>query len=169
MPESEVRIMPNKIRDLTGQKFGRLDVKGYYGTGEYGNRMYKCKCNCGKEIVIPASFLISGNTKSCGCLNIEKSTQRILIQQKKATNVGRFKGTKVFNLNKTIPSNNTSGTKGVSYDKRGKKWEASIKLSGRKRFLGYFIHKEDAIKARKEAEEKYFKPIIEEYQSVIKS
>ena len=56
-----------------------------------------------------------------------------------------------FNLNR----NNTSGVLGVSWCKFRKKWRVQIMVNGKKKHLGYFINKEDAIKARKEAEIKY--------------
>lgn len=55
-----------------------------------------------------------------------------------------------------IRSNNTSGVTGVSYSKREGKWKSNITYSGVVIRLGTFTNKEDAIKARKEAEEKYF-------------
>lgn len=51
-----------------------------------------------------------------------------------------------------IPITNTSGIKGVSWHKRDKKWQADIRVNGKKIHLGYFSFKEDAIKARKEGE-----------------
>jgi hypothetical protein len=59
-------------------------------------------------------------------------------------------------------SNNTSGVKGVSYDKNRGLWAAEIKIRGKKHFLGRFAKLEDAAAARKLAEEKYFTPVIEE-------
>lgn len=56
--------------DLTGQKFHRLTAVEYVG-----NRKWRCICDCGKETVVGAYELKSGNTKSCGCLNIERITQ----------------------------------------------------------------------------------------------
>lgn len=53
-------------------------------------------------------------------------------------------------------SNNTSGKIGVGYCKTYNKWRARIKVDKLEKFLGYFDNIEDAIKARKEAEEKYF-------------
>lgn len=50
--------------------------------------------------------------------------------------------------------NNTSGVKGVSFDKRDTIWRAGITIRGNIIHLGFFKDKEDAIKARKEAEEK---------------
>jgi len=35
-------------------------------------------------------------------------------------------------------------------------WQAMIRVSGKRIYLGYFNNKENAVKARKEAEEKYF-------------
>jgi len=57
-------------------------------------------------------------------------------------------------MNKTITINNTSGVPGVCMDKN--KWRARIRVNNKEIHLGYFINKEDAIKARKQGEEKYF-------------
>ena len=59
--------------------------------------------------------------------------------------------------NKGLKSNNTSGTAGVVWNKRKQKWMARIGINKQDIFLGYFTDKNDAIQARKEAEEKYFK------------
>lgn len=58
--------------DLTGQRFGRLvAVKSIYdGTGR---KKWLCKCDCGNEKIIPTGHLTSGSTKSCGCLQKEKT------------------------------------------------------------------------------------------------
>ena len=59
------------IKDLTGQKFGRLLVQTYepiLGSGAHWN----CLCDCGKICVKSARVLRKG-TKSCGCLNTESA------------------------------------------------------------------------------------------------
>ena len=59
--------------------------------------------------------------------------------------------------NKSIQSNNTSGIIGISWREDRNKYRAYITVEKRKQiFLGYFHNKEDAIKARLEAEKKYF-------------
>lgn len=58
-------------------------------------------------------------------------------------------------LNAPRKSNNTSGTPGVSWNKRDRKWSASIKHNGRAVSLGYFWTKEAAVRARKSAEVYY--------------
>jgi len=60
------------------------------------------------------------------------------------------------NFNKGLYSHNTSGVTGVSWDKSRNKWEAHIKLNQKKKHLGRYNNFEDAVKARKEAENKYF-------------
>jgi hypothetical protein len=50
--------------DLTGQKFGRLTV---IERANKGSR-WLCTCDCGGTNTVKASLLLSGNTKSCGCL-----------------------------------------------------------------------------------------------------
>ena len=59
-------------------------------------------------------------------------------------------------MNKGIQSNNTSGVTGVNWDKRRNKWRARIKIDEKEKYLGEFVNFEDAVKARKDAEEKYF-------------
>lgn len=55
------------------------------------------------------------------------------------------------------PSNNTSGKKGVSYQKTRDKWRAYITIDNKQYYLGSFTNYEDAVKAREEAEQKIFK------------
>ena len=61
------------------------------------------------------------------------------------------------NRNVDKKSNNTTGYKGVSYDKRRDKFYSYINISSRKRkFLGYFNTAEEANHARIIAENEYF-------------
>lgn len=59
-------------------------------------------------------------------------------------------------INRKKQSNNTSGITGVYWNKNMQKWYAEIKFDKKRVFLGYYANFEDAVKARKEAEEKYF-------------
>lgn len=59
-------------------------------------------------------------------------------------------------MNRKISSCNSSGVTGVSFDKSKNKWVARIGIDYKKINLGAFDNKDDAIKVRKEAEEKYF-------------
>ena len=56
--------------DIIGKRFGRLVVKAYDG-----NSHYLCDCDCGVEVSVDTSNLKSGNTKSCGCLQRERTSE----------------------------------------------------------------------------------------------
>lgn len=49
-----------------------------------------------------------------------------------------------------------TGIKGVRFNKYHNRWQAVISVRKKKMHLGYFKDINDAIKARKEAEEKYY-------------
>ena len=59
-------------------------------------------------------------------------------------------------FNGSLRSNNTSGKTGVSYITNRMKWRASIKVNGKNIHLGMFSDFNDAVKARIDAENKYF-------------
>ena len=62
--------------DLTDRKFNRLYVEEFAYTKK-GQTYWKCVCECGNTKTINGGHLRNGHTKSCGCLSIEKSTERI--------------------------------------------------------------------------------------------
>jgi hypothetical protein len=61
--------------DLTGKRFGRLIVLKFISFHKFpcgqSKRVWKCRCDCGNNKNILASSLSRGQTKSCGCLQIE--------------------------------------------------------------------------------------------------
>ena len=59
-------------------------------------------------------------------------------------------------MNKEKMKTNTSGVVGVGWHKRRGMWRAYIKIKGKQLHLGYFSDFYQAVKCRKEAEEKYF-------------
>lgn len=63
--------------DLTGKRFERLVALDVAGRG--ANNMYKwrCVCDCGNEKIVMSRNLVTGNTKSCGCLRKEISAARV--------------------------------------------------------------------------------------------
>ena len=58
--------------------------------------------------------------------------------------------------NRSVLDSNKSGTPGVCWHKRDKKWQASITVNYKRIYLGSFVNKDEAIKARLEAEKKYY-------------
>ena len=73
------KLHKKRFKDLTGQRFGRLEAlsclrkqndKGHYLT------YWLCKCDCGEFKEVYTSSLTSGNTNSCGCLNLDNIRRR---------------------------------------------------------------------------------------------
>lgn len=122
-----------------------------------GRVLYKCKCDCGNIVYYNSSDL--KQNKSCGCWR--KSRARI---NKTLETMKYVENTSISLISKkTLNSNNTSGFRGVSYDKTRNKWRAYIKLQYKNKHLGRFDTFKEAAQARLEAEDKYYKPIIDKY------
>lgn len=66
------------MNDLTNQQFGDLIALYTDKVNEDGQRIWHCKCSCGKEIDVLAGNLRKGNTTSCGC---KKSKNNELIEK----------------------------------------------------------------------------------------
>lgn len=72
-------IKERHTKDLTGQRFGRLVVikqvekpEGRKQKGVY----WLCQCDCGNTCIVKGRQLISGNTRSCGCLGYENMLEQ---------------------------------------------------------------------------------------------
>ena len=92
----KIRITSQLHRnDLTGQRFNRLTVLRQIGLTTSHKLTWECKCDCGTIVTVIGSNLISGGTKSCGCLQKEKVKQILL---KKDTTQGWFKPSKSATL-----------------------------------------------------------------------
>jgi hypothetical protein len=61
--------------DLTNQKFGRLIAMNEHGKSVSNRVTWLCQCDCGREKIVESKKLVSGHTKSCGCLNTERITK----------------------------------------------------------------------------------------------
>lgn len=65
-----------KSRNLVGETFGRLTV--LYREMAFGHTKdtyWRCSCSCGNSALVKTNHLLSGNTKSCGCLAKERAKQ----------------------------------------------------------------------------------------------
>lgn len=128
--------------------------------------MWKCLCECPKcrkEFEIQLNKF--NRTKSCGCIVSEKSSENMKSGWENTTSQGIEDNTQVFSMiSKTKSKNNTSGTRGVSFNKRSGKWTAYIGFQRKLIYLGRYSKMEDAIAARKDAEEKIYGGFIEEFK-----
>jgi hypothetical protein len=101
-----------------------------------GESLYKCKCDCGKVFTRLSTNKFSDNTS--------------------ISNISSARNYKT----------NTSGKRGVFWDNKCLKWRANIMIQGKRYWLGSFYTFNEAVEARKEAEEKYYKPIISKFNKL---
>ena len=62
--------------DLTGQRFGRLQVICRSERKSGANRLWECVCDCGNVVYVRGDGIKRGKTQSCGCLARELSSKR---------------------------------------------------------------------------------------------
>ena len=132
--------------DIAGQRFHRLvAVKPLPKRDARYSVIWLCRCDCGNEVELPYNTLVYSNVQSCGCRKKEHNAEL----KDKLTHVA---GTSLDILKSTkVPENNTSGAKGV-YWIRGR-WVAKIVFQKKAYYLGTFDKFEEAVAARKQAED----------------
>jgi hypothetical protein len=142
--------------DYIGKKYGRLTIISFEGRDKNSHIIVKCRCDCGNEYISQFRTIKDGMTKSCGCLKAESNKIKL-----RDTFDKRY--ITYISSNKT-QSNNQSGVRGVSFCPQSGGWLAQITINN-KVHRKHFMSKQDAIDYRKELEETYFKPIINEYKA----
>lgn len=85
-----------KLKDLTGQKFGKLTVIEMLEERDAHRRVvFRCRCECGNECVVPGYYLTGRGKTSCGCDKAERIRASIRARQAKQREIpqtGRCKG-----------------------------------------------------------------------------
>ena len=152
-----------KANDISNKRFGRLIALNTTENRDKNNGsiIWKCKCDCGNISYVAEYFLQSGRVISCGCYRSEYEREhgKIIGSIHVKNNIISDTNLQVISTDKVM-AHNTSGHKGVLWDSERKKWKAEIIFQKKKYFLGRYDKKEDAIKAREEAEEKLHKEFL---------
>lgn len=153
--------------DLIGERFGKL--KALERKTENKRSYYYCECECGNKLWLRVDVLRKAT--SCGCIRdskVKKLGAKQMFKKHKENNL--INGTNIAIISTDKPKiNNTSGHKGISFDKDRNKWVAQIQFKSKHYFLGRYDRKDDAIRVRKEAEEKLFGEFLEWYNRRIKN
>lgn len=61
----------SKLKNIEGQRFGRLTVIGRAESRNSTNARWLCRCDCGNVISVLGTTLRRGESKSCGCLRAD--------------------------------------------------------------------------------------------------
>ena len=144
-----------KENDLAGQHIGALTVLGrsdkYAKRGKRRVRLWECRCDCGATTYKATDTLTAGVENSCA----ECAQKRNAACAR--DNAGFVAGTQLCKIRDLRPTAaNTSGCRGVSFNKRTARWEAVIIFRQKRTRLGSYKWFEDAVEVRKKAEQRIF-------------
>ena len=152
-----------KQQDLVGMRFGKLTVLSLSDKraprGARTVPLWECRCDCGNITYKATDTLKNGEISMCSdCAPLYAS-------EKMRDCAGYVGGTQISRLTSTkLISTNTSGCRGVYFDKTSGMWRARLKFKGKLLNFGSYQNFEDAVKARKEAEERVFGEFLETVQ-----
>ncbi len=155
-------VSANRARpaDLTGRRFGRLTAMGRTVAPVKNILVWQCRCDCGRTILCQAEDLISGNTRSCGCLQEEQRRQNM------KTAIHFVDGTCVEKIAcQRETAANTSGHRGV-YPLKNGRFRAALTFRNRRYDLGTHATFEEAVTARLEGERLYYGEFLESYYTL---
>lgn len=146
--------LPTK-EDLSGRRFGRLVVlKRSDQRASRGNRtvpLWECRCDCGGISYKATDTLTRRGIHMCSDCAVQYALQ------KARENAGFVDGTQITKLKiGDGRSSNSSGIRGVYYDKASQKYRARLKFKGKLLNFGSYDTLDEAIAARREAEKTYF-------------
>ena len=115
----------NKL-DLTGCRYGSLlvirECEPRITPSGGKKRMWECRCDCGKIVVVLQCSLRSGGSKSCGCIRARLLRERSIVHGKRVS-----RPYSIWSSMKTRCNNPRSenyhyyGGRGIKYDS---KWES---------------------------------------------
>jgi len=146
--------------DLTGKRFGALVALRPVPRSQNpsGYLCWLVRCDCGNEKVVNAQGLRDGYITSCGC--VRKVSSRGKIDR----DIGRANGTTISRLKKIMNSDPAHGITARHQSGGIVCYRACIMAAGKRIYLGSFADYESAVAARRNAEKKYFLPLIQEWE-----
>lgn len=144
------RALPTK-ESLVGRRFGKLVVIcRSEKRGSRGARtvpLWECRCDCG-NLTYKATDTLT-NSEMSMCNECAEKYAAAKMREK----AGFVEGTQLSRIKSDKPiATNSSGARGVYLDRRSGKWRARLKFKGKLMNFGSYTNFDDAVKARKEAE-----------------
>lgn len=136
------------------------DHIGYWTVIRQKGQHFYCRCICGRERWVPAAHLLQGRSLSCGCKRLETRTEESAAALEKGhlltADLGKEKLlSKYAGFGRKGNKNSSTGITGVAVHRSGR-YRAYITVDRKQISLGYYDDINDAIAARKAAEQKYF-------------
>ncbi len=67
----------SKAKNLTGRRYGRLvALRQIKKETDKKHAFWECQCDCGNKAIVRKDSLENGNSKSCGCILLERGYQK---------------------------------------------------------------------------------------------
>ncbi len=153
-----------KSPDITGKRFGRLTVLGRSSArqsrGKRTTPLWECRCDCGAITLKAKDTLTNPNESMCAACAAHYAAESARAA------AGFVDGTQVTKLRDMKPTAaNTSGCRGVYFEKRVNKWRARLTFKRKIMSFGSYTNFEDAVAARRKAELEYFGAYLEEIET----
>lgn len=145
-------------KDVIGCKYGELMILSYTSPlKNYGSmRLCKCRCSCGKVVVLRLSHVIGGEIKSCGHLRVENGKlHKANLNQEKAYETRTSKDV-------PLSTNKTTGIRNISWSGREQCYVISMKRHGK-----YFRTRAKTLKEAINEKERMIAEIEEYFQEKI--
>ena len=156
------RALPTK-ENLIGRRFGKLEVIGRSDKrGSRGARtvpLWECRCDCGNITYKATDTLTNPDLSMCNECAGKYATE------KARAKAGFVDGTQISRItsNKLIATN-TSGARGVYLERKTGKWRARLRFKGKTYNFGTYANFDDAVKARKEAEQLIYGEFLDQIE-----
>lgn len=154
------RALPTK-ENLIGRRFGKLEVIGRSDKrGSRGARtvpLWECRCDCGNITYKATDTLTNPDLSMCNECAGKYATE------KARAKAGFVDGTQISRITSDkIIATNTSGARGVYLERKTGKWRARLRFKGKTYNFGTYANFDDAVKARKEAEQLIYGEFLEQ-------
>lgn len=154
----------DNAKSYIGQSFENLRVDDFAGMKKpYGKitPIMKCYCmKCGEYTEIPLVKLKTGQANECA-----KCARKNLKYGHEISKIAHMNGTLITAIDgrRALNKNSTTGHKGVSWIPKTGKYRAYINFQRKQYHLGQYLNIEDAIEARKIAEEAIYGDFLKWY------
>lgn len=89
----------SKLKDISNQRFGLLVAKSIDKEHSVSNIKWICQCDCGNTTIVNSSDLLSGHTKSCGCLKHKAYNIKHGLRNERIYHIWRLMKDRCYNKN----------------------------------------------------------------------
>lgn len=156
------RALPTK-GNLVGRRFGKLEVIGRSDkSGSRGARtvpLWGCRCECG-AICYKATDTLTNPEMSMYNECVSKYATAKMREK-----AGFVDGTQISRITSDkLIATNTSGARGVYLECKTGKWRTRLRFKGKTYNFGTYANFDDAVKARKEAEQLIYGEFLDQIE-----